>query len=127
MVFISGVLFLILSVVGLREMIFNAISPSMKNAIATGIGLFIAFIGLQEAGVIIKDPGSAVKLNAHFLSPDLIIFFVALLTTAALHARNAERDLFCSFTPAQRVFDMSTHPMSLPAAQCHSTQPGIMP
>src|SRR5580765_5973941 len=86
-VFISGVLFLILSVVGLREMIFNAISPSMKNAIATGIGLFIAFIGLQEAGVIIKDPGSAVKLNAHFLSPDLIVFFVALLTTAALHAR----------------------------------------
>src|SRR5215467_3115683 len=40
-VFISGVLFLILSVVGLREMIFDTISPSMKNAIATGIGLFI--------------------------------------------------------------------------------------
>lgn len=86
-VFISGVLFLILSVVGLREMIFNAISPSMKNAIAAGIGLFIAFIGLQEAGVILKDPGSAVKLNAHFLSPDLIVFFLALLFTAALHAR----------------------------------------
>lgn len=86
-VFISGVLFLVLSLVGLREMIFNAISPSMKNAIAAGIGLFIAFIGLQEAGVILKDPGSAVKLNAHFLSPDLVVFFLALLTTAALHAR----------------------------------------
>ncbi len=86
-VFISGVLFLVLSLVGLREMIFNAISPSMKNAIAGGIGLFIAFIGLQEAGVILKDPGSAVKLNAHFLSPDLIVFFVALLVTATLQAR----------------------------------------
>lgn len=83
----SGVLFLILSLVGLREMIFNAISPSMKSAIAAGIGLFIAFIGLQNAGVIVKDPGSAVKLNTHFSSPDLIVFFAGLLTTAVLHAR----------------------------------------
>src|SRR6266850_364269 len=68
-VFVSGVLFLILSVVGLREMIFNA------------------FIGLQNAGLILKDPGSAVKLNPHFASPDLIIFFTGLLVTAVLHAR----------------------------------------
>lgn len=86
-VFISGVLFLILSVVGLRELIFNSVSPSMKNGIAAGIGLFIAFIGLQNAGVIIKDPGSAVKLNAHFASPDLIVFFIGLLVTASLYAR----------------------------------------
>lgn len=86
-VFLSGILFLILSLVGLREMIFNAVSPSMKNGIAAGIGLFIAFIGLQNAGVIVKDPGSAVKLNTHFASPDLIVFFVGLLTTAILHAR----------------------------------------
>jgi AGZA family xanthine/uracil permease-like MFS transporter len=86
-VFISGILFLVLSLIGLREMIFNAISPSMKSAIAGGIGLFIAFIGLQNADVIVKDPGSAVKLNAHFASPDLIVFFVGLLTTATLYAR----------------------------------------
>src|SRR6266850_4162286 len=54
-VFVSGVLFLILSLIGLREMIFNAISPGMKNGIAAGIGLFIAFIGLQNAGLILKD------------------------------------------------------------------------
>jgi AGZA family xanthine/uracil permease-like MFS transporter len=86
-VFVSGVLFLILSLVGLRELIFNSVSPSMKNGIAAGIGLFIAFIGLQQTGVIIKDPGSAVKLNTHFASPDLIVFFVGLLATAGLHAR----------------------------------------
>jgi len=86
-VFVSGVLFLILSLVGLRELIFNAVSPSLKNGIATGIGLFIAFIGLQQAGVIIKDPGTAVKLNTHFASPDSIVFFVGLLTTAVLYAR----------------------------------------
>jgi AGZA family xanthine/uracil permease-like MFS transporter len=86
-VFISGVVFLILSLIGLREMIFNAISPNMKCAIAAGIGLFIAFIGLQNAGVILKDPGSAVKLNPHFASPDLIVFFTGLLVTAVLQAR----------------------------------------
>src|SRR6266705_2555863 len=86
-VFVSGVLFLILSLVGLRELIFNSVSPSMKNGIAAGIGLFIAFIGLQQAGIIIKDPASAVKLNPHFASPDSIVFCVGMLTTAILHAR----------------------------------------
>src|SRR6266704_5807206 len=86
-VFVSGVLFLILSLVGLRELIFNAVSPILKNAIAVGIGLFIAFIGLQQAGVILKDTGTAVKLNAHFMLPDSIVFFVGVLTTAVLHAR----------------------------------------
>ena len=86
-VFISGVLFLLLSLVGLREMIFNAVSPSLKNGIAAGIGLFIAFIGLQNGGLILKDPGTAVKMNAHFASPDLLIFFAGLLLTAVLHVR----------------------------------------
>jgi AGZA family xanthine/uracil permease-like MFS transporter len=86
-VFMSGVLFLLLSLVGLRELIFNSISPSLKNAIAAGIGFFIAFIGLQNAGLILKDPGTAVKLNPHFASPDLVIFFFGLLLTAVLQAR----------------------------------------
>ncbi len=86
-VFISGVLFLLMSLVGLREMIFNSISPSLKNGIASGIGLFIAFIGLQNASLILKDPGTGVKLNSHFASPDLIVFFVGLLVTAVLYAR----------------------------------------
>jgi len=83
----SSPLFLILSLVGLRELIFNAVSPSLKNGIATGIGLFIAFIGLQNAGLIIKDPGTAVKMNAHFASPVLLVFFAGPLLTAVLHAR----------------------------------------
>jgi AGZA family xanthine/uracil permease-like MFS transporter len=92
-VFISGILFLILSLVGLRELLFNAVSPSLKNGIAAGIGLFIAFIGLQEAGLILKDPGTAVKLNAHFASPDLLVFFFGLLLSAVLHARRVPGSL----------------------------------
>ena len=86
-VFISGLLFLGLSLVGLRELIFNSISPGLKHAIAGGIGFFIAFIGLQNTGLILKDPGTAVRLNAHFASPDLLIFFAGLLLTAVLQAR----------------------------------------
>jgi AGZA family xanthine/uracil permease-like MFS transporter len=86
-VFISGVLFLGLSLVGAREAVMNAISPSMRHAIAAGIGLFIAFIGLQNAGLIVQDPGTAVRLNPHFASPDLVVFFVGLLVAGGLHAR----------------------------------------
>ena len=99
-VFISGGLFLILSLVGLRELIFNAVSPSLKNGIAAGIGLFIAFIGLQNAGLIVKDPGTAVKLNAHFTSPDLMVFFTGLLVTAVLFARRVRGSILWGIAAA---------------------------
>lgn len=86
-VFLSGVLFVLLSLFGVREMIMEAISPSMRNAIAVGIGLFIAFIGLQNASVVLKDPGTGVRLNPRFDSPGLIVFFFGLLLTAGLYAR----------------------------------------
>lgn len=99
-VFLSGVLFLIMSLVGLREMIFNSVSPSLRLGIAAGIGLFIAFIGLQDTGLIVKDPGTAVKLNPHFASPDLLIFFAGLLSAAALHARRVRGSILWSIVVA---------------------------
>ena len=96
--FISGVLFFLVYALGLREMIFDAISPSLKNSIAVGIGLFIAFIGLQNAGIIIKDPGTAVKLNAHFASPDFLIFTLGLVVMAALHTRRVRGALIIGMT-----------------------------
>ena len=86
-VFISGILFLLLSVSGFREKLIDALSPNMKNGIAVGIGLFIAFIGLQNGRLVVKDSATAVALNPHLLSPDLIIFFITLLVTAVLHTR----------------------------------------
>ncbi len=86
-VFISGLLFFLLYALGIREKIFDALSPSLKNGIAAGIGLFIAFIGLQNAGVIVHSPGTLVTLNTRFGSPDLILFGTGLLLTLALLAR----------------------------------------
>ena len=99
-VFVSGVLFLILSLVGLREMIFNAVSPSLKNGIAAGIGLFIAFIGLQNTGLILKDPGTAVRMTAHFASPDLLVFFAGLMVTAVLHVRKVRGSILWGIVAA---------------------------
>ncbi len=89
-VFISGLLFLALSLFGAREAVMNATSPSLQKAITAGIGLFIAFIGLQNAGLILKDPGTAVKFNPHFSSPDLMVFFFGLLLMACLRARKVQ-------------------------------------
>ncbi len=85
-VFISGMLFLILSLLGVREMLLDAISPSMRNGLAIGIGLFIALIGLRNATLIVVDQ-NGLRLNAAFASPDLVVFFLGLLLTAGLHAR----------------------------------------
>jgi len=86
-IFFSGLLFLALSLLGVREALLDSISPSMRNGIAVGIGLFIAFIGLRSAGLIQQDPRATLKLNPHFASPDLVVFFVGLLVTASLQAR----------------------------------------
>jgi AGZA family xanthine/uracil permease-like MFS transporter len=86
-VFYSGVLFLLLSMLGVREKLMEAVSPSMRNGIAVGIGLYIAFIGLQFTHLVIPDPGTGVKMNVHFSSPDIIVFFFGLIVTGFLHAR----------------------------------------
>ena len=59
----------------------------MRNAIAVGIGLFIAFIGFQGASVIVAVPGQLVKLNPQVATPDVLVFAFGLLLTAGLYAR----------------------------------------
>ena len=85
-VFISGVLFLLLSLLGVRERLLEAISPSMRCGIAVGIGLFIALIGLRNATLVVPSPSTAVQLNPQMLSPDLLVFFCGLMATAGLHS-----------------------------------------
>jgi AGZA family xanthine/uracil permease-like MFS transporter len=86
-VFVAGVVFWLISAFGIREAILNAISPGMRNGIAVGIGLFITFIGLRNAGVLVASPGTFVSLNRHLLSADMAVFFAGLLATASLQAR----------------------------------------
>ena len=62
-VFISGCIFLALSFFGFREKLVNAIPRSIKNAIAVGIGLLIALVGLEYAGLVVPSPGTHIGLN----------------------------------------------------------------
>ena len=61
-VFIEGIIFIVLSVTNVREAIFNAIPLSLKNAVSVGIGLFIAFIGLQNAGLTVGNSTTLVSI-----------------------------------------------------------------
>lgn len=62
-VFISGVIFIILTLLKVRQTVVNAVPESLKKAIAAGIGIFITFIGLQWAGIIVKNPSTALSLG----------------------------------------------------------------
>ncbi len=85
-VFIAGILFLVLSLTGIRRWIVDAVSPSLKHGMATGIGLLIAFIGLKNAGIVTLSP-AAPSLNTDFVSPDRWVFAIGLLTTGVFLAR----------------------------------------
>jgi adenine/guanine/hypoxanthine permease len=85
-VFISGVVFLILTLARIRAMIVDAIPMTMKTSVAAGIGLFIAFIGLRNAGVIVASPATFVTLG-HITSKPALLALGGLIITAALMAR----------------------------------------
>ncbi|MFH1039005.1 MAG: NCS2 family permease [PVC group bacterium] len=86
-VFISGVLFLILSLLKVRQVLIDSVSPSLKNGIAVGIGVFIAFIGLQNARIVVASPGTLVMLTRNIVNPDVLVFGIGLLTMAVLYTR----------------------------------------
>ncbi len=85
-VFVSGVVFLVLSRFGFRERLLNAVPDSLKHAIAVGIGLLIAFVGLQWAGIVVARPGILVGLG-HLGSPPALLSLFGLALTGILLAR----------------------------------------
>ena len=85
-IFISGLLFFILSFVGIREAIMNALPSSLQNAIAIGIGLFIAFIGLQMSGIITRHSATYVT-RGDLLSTPVLLSLFGIAITLALMAR----------------------------------------
>ena len=84
-VFLSGVAFLILTLVGVRQMIVAAIPKPLFSAVAAGVGLFIAFIGLKEAGIIVASPATTVALG-DLTTPSAALAIIGLLVIAVLQA-----------------------------------------
>ena len=87
-IFCEGVIFLILTAFNVREAIVNSIPANLKKAIGVGIGLFIAFIGLQNAGIVVDNSATLVGLN--ITSNTAIVAFIGLVVTAILTAYNVK-------------------------------------
>lgn len=88
-IFCEGIIFLLLTFCNLREAIVNSIPPSLKKAIAAGIGLFIAFIGLQNAGIIVGG-ATLVELNAKWYAGPAGVAMIGLVITSILLAKKVK-------------------------------------
>ncbi len=87
-VFIEGIIFILLSLFKIREAVVNAIPMTMKHAVTAGIGIFIAFIGMVGAGLVIKDDATLVKMG-HF-SPAVVIALIGVVIIAVLDKRKVK-------------------------------------
>lgn len=88
-VFVEGIIFIILSAVNVREAIFNAIPTNMKKAVSVGIGMFIAFIGLQNAGVVVNNASTCVSLG-NVKSVGVALALIGTIITLALVIRKVK-------------------------------------
>ncbi|YCI79672.1 NCS2 family permease [Bacillus sp. R1-10] len=92
-VFIAGLLFLLISVTSLRKMIMDAIPNSLKYGITSGIGLFIAFIGLKNAGIVVSNESTMVTLG-DLHQPGTVLALAGLFITLIFMARNIKGAIF---------------------------------
>jgi AGZA family xanthine/uracil permease-like MFS transporter len=88
-VFLSGVIFLALTAVGIRQMILHAIPHELYAAVASGIGLFIAFIGFRNAGLVVSDPNTMVSLG-NLRNPTTALAMFGLLLMVALQIKKVK-------------------------------------
>lgn len=124
-VFLEGLIFILLTAFNIRELIVNAIPMSVKHAVSAGIGLFIAFIGMQNAGVIINNDATLVGLG-DMGSPGVILALLGLVLTAVLLALKVKGALLIGIfvvTIAGIPFSVTV----LPESNLVSLPPSISP
>lgn len=86
-VLLEGFIFILLTITNVREAIVNAIPQSLRNAIGAGIGLFIAFIGLSSAGLVVKDDATLVALG-DITSGSALLAIIGIIITGLMFIRN---------------------------------------
>jgi AGZA family xanthine/uracil permease-like MFS transporter len=124
-VFLEGIIFIILTAFNIRELIVNAIPMAMKHAVSAGIGLFIAFIGLQNAGVIVNNDAVLVGLG-DMGSASVILALVGVVLTGVLLALKVKGALLIGiFTVTVAGIPFSV--TNLPESSLLSLPPSIAP
>ncbi|WP_297788937.1 NCS2 family permease [uncultured Anaerococcus sp.] len=123
-VFLEGIIFLLLSFVGVREAIFNSIPINLKKAVSVGIGLFIAEIGLLNTGII--KPGEISLSLGELTNANGFIFFFALIIMIVLTARNVKGALLWGIL-VSTVLSLILGVTHFPNAHVVSLPPSIAP
>lgn len=93
LVFISGLIFIVISVTGIRSIVINSIPPQLKLAIGAGIGFFIAFIGMVNGGIIVSNASTLVALG-NLSEPTTLLAIFGLLVTIFLLAKKVKTAVF---------------------------------
>ena len=91
---VEGIIFILITFLNIREMILDSIPKNLRFAISAGIGMFIAFIGLKNAGIITSDPATFVKLGE--FTPTSVLGIIAILLSGTLMVRRVKGALFYS-------------------------------
>ena len=89
---VEGIIFILITFFNIRELILESIPKNIRFAISAGIGMFIAFIGLKNAGIIVAKQGTFIGLGG--FTPSCILGIVAILLSGVLMARNVKGSLF---------------------------------
>ncbi|EIT84435.1 xanthine/uracil/vitamin C permease [Fictibacillus macauensis ZFHKF-1] len=92
-VLLSGIIFIAITIFKIRETIINAIPPELKYATACGIGLFIAFIGLKSAGIVVQNKATFVSLG-HLTKPETLLAIFGFIVTILLVVRGVRGGIF---------------------------------
>ncbi|WP_159462074.1 NCS2 family permease [Salirhabdus sp. Marseille-P4669] len=92
-VLVSGLIFILITVTGIRETIINAIPAQLKLAVGAGIGLFIAFIGLINAGIVVDDPATLVALG-DITEPTTLLAVFGIVITVILLVKGVKGGIF---------------------------------
>lgn len=93
MVFVSGSLFMILALTGVRDKIIDSIPENLKQSIGAGTGFFIALIGLVKAGIIVDSPATLITLG-NFKNPTVLLAIFGFLLTIVLISKNIDTAVF---------------------------------
>ena len=92
-VFVAGVIFILLSLTGIRETIINAIPTELKYAVGAGIGLFITFVGLQNSKIIVSNPSVIVGLG-DLADPNILLTIFGLVITVIMMVKGVKGGIF---------------------------------
>lgn len=124
-VFIEGIIFILLTFLNVRELIIKSIPKVLKNAIPVGIGLFVALIGLKNAGIVTGNPATLVALG-DFSQHSVWIAIVGLIVTVVMYVLRIQGAMLVGIVAAT-IFGFFTGDVSLPEGAIVSLPPSIEP